>query len=185
MTLHTRLTTLRAAALLSTCLLAAPAVLAQPMPAADGPGVERPDGRDEGPGGPSGPRPFGEYGPPPFLGGLDLSEAQRDQVFGILHAQAPKRRELRKAEHKAREALRELSRAPALDGAKAAASAQALGQAIAGQELLRLDTGARLKAVLTPAQRAQLDQRRADDGGKRREGRADRRQGGQAREAGK
>ena len=41
--------------------------------------------------------------------------------------------------------------------AAASAAAQALGQAIAGQELLRLQTRAMLKAVLTPEQRAQLD----------------------------
>ena len=135
MTLHTRLTMLRAAALLSTCLLAAPAVLAQAMPPAEdhdaGPGVEQADGpfepRDAFP--PFGP---GLHAGPPFLRGLDLSEAQQDRVFAILHAQA-------------------------------------LGQAIADQELLRLRTNAQLKALLTPEQRARLDRPR----GEGRKGRAD------------
>lgn len=172
MTLHTRLTMLRAAALLSTCLLAAPAVLAQAMPPAEdhdaGPGVEQADGpfepRDAFP--PFGP---GLHAGPPFLRGLDLSEAQQDRVFAILHAQAPKRRELEKAERKAGQALGELARAPQLDEARASASAQALGQAIADQELLRLRTDAQIKAVLTPEQRARLDRPR----GEGRKGRAD------------
>lgn len=185
MTLHTRLSSLRAAALLSTCLLAAPAVLAQAMPPAEdhraGPGFEQADGPFD----PEGP--FRAFGPgphagPPFLRGLDLSEAQQDRVFAILHAQAPKRRELEKAERKAGQALRELARAPQLDEARASASAQALGQAIADQELLRLQTGAQLKALLTPEQRAQLDRPR----GEGRKGRADRKGApAKQREAGK
>lgn len=162
MTIHTRLTTLRAACAFAACLLGASAAVAQPMPPGgpgfDGPGFEQPDGRDDGPRGPGGPM---ERGVPPFLRGLDLSEAQQDRVFAILHAEVPKQRELEKAERKAGEALRELGRAPELDQARAAASAQALGQAIADQEMLRLQTGAELKAVLTPQQRAQLDQPRS------------------------
>lgn len=169
MTLHTRLTTLRAAALLSTCLLAAPAVLAQAMPSAQdhdaGPGVEQADGRADGPFEPG--DPFPPFGPgphagPPFLRALDLSEAQQDRVFAILHAQAPRRRELEKAERKAGQALAELARAPQLDETRASASAQALGQAIADQELLRLRTDAQIKAVLTPEQRARLDRPRGE-----------------------
>ena len=99
----------------------------------------------------------GPFGTPPFLRGLGLSDAQNDRVFTILHAQAPKRRALDIAERKADEALHDLAREPALDQARAATAAQALGQAIADQELLRLQTRALLKAVLTPEQRAQLD----------------------------
>lgn len=181
MTLNTRLTTLRAACAFAACLLAAPAVLAQPVPPGgpgfEGPGFEQPDGHDDGPRGPGGPM---ERGVPPFLRGLDLSEAQQDRVFAILHAEVPKQRELEKAERKAAEALRELGRAPALDQAKAAASAQSLGQAIADQEMLRLQTGAELKAVLTPQQRAQLDQP-SNIG--RKGGRKDERKGAKAKQA--
>ena len=170
MTLHTTLSTLRAAALLSACLLAAPAVLAQPMPTADAP--FDPAAPAFGP---------GLHAGPPFLRGLDLSEAQQDRVFAILHAQAPKRREFEKAERKAGQGLGELARAPQLDEARASASAQALGQAIADQELLRLQTDAEIKAVLTPEQRAQLDRPRVDG----RKGRADRKAARGKQEAGK
>lgn len=140
---------IRAAALISTfssCLLAAPAVLAQPTP----PGFD-----DDGPA-------FQERGRggPPFLRGVDLSEAQQDRVFAILHEQVPARRELEKAEHKAHDALHALSGGVEFDAAAADTQAQALGQAIAGQELLRLRTDAKLMAVLTPEQRAGLRQPR-------------------------
>lgn len=158
MTMPTRFTALRGATLLCACLLAAPAVLAHPMPPFDGPdagpGLEQLDGHAGG---------------PPFLRGIELSEEQQDRVFAILHDQAPQRRGLHKAERKAVQSLRELARAPQLDEARASASAQALGRAIADQELLRLQTGARIKAVLTPAQRAQLDASRGEE----RKGRGD------------
>lgn len=131
------------AACIAACLLAAPAVLAQPMPPG---GIGHP-GRMEGPG------PGGH----PRLAGLDLSEAQRDRVFAILHEAAPQRRELDKAERKAREALREMAGSPQFEQKKAEQHAQALGQAVAGEALLRLRTDARIMAVLTPEQRAQLE----------------------------
>ena len=170
--LATRLRGLHAATALSVCLLATPAVLAQPMPQPDGPEHDGP-----GRGGP----PFGQMherhgepgasGTPPFLRGLALSDAQNDRIFTILHSQAPRRRALGMAERKASEALRAVAAAPEFDGAAASAAAQALGQAIADQELLRLQTRAQIKAVLTPAQRAQLDAprgkgRKADHGRK-------------------
>jgi len=155
---------LRAATAFSICLLAAPAVLAQPMPLPHGPMHGGPPfGQMHEPDGEPGP-----FGTPPFLRGLGLSDAQNDRIFTILHSEAPRRRALDIAERKADETLRALAAAPALDGAAASTAAQALGQAIAGQELLRLQTRAQLKAVLTSEQRAQLDTlhdsgRKADD----------------------
>ena len=157
-------TTIRAAVAFTACLLAAPAVLAQAAPPADGPGFGGPDMPccdERGPGPDAGMPPGG----PGFLHGLDLSETQQDRVFAILHAQVPQRRELEKAERRAHDALHALA-GTELDQARAAGVAQAFGQAIADQELLQLRTDAQLMAVLTPAQRAQLEQRR-----ERREGR--------------
>lgn len=145
----------------AACLLALPAVHAQEgppdgPPAIEGRGPQRVDER--GPG----------FGPPPgglpFLRGLDLSEAQQDRVFAILHAEVPRRRELDKAERRAHDALHDLEDSAQLDEAKAAAAAQALGQVVADLEMLRLRTGAQLMAVLTPQQRAQRDERRAGRG---------------------
>lgn len=150
---------LRAVTAFSVCLLAAPAVLAQPMPPPGGPEHGGPPfsqlhERDGEP---------GPFGTPPFLRGLDLSDAQHERVFTILHSQVPRRRALDIAERKADEALRAVAGAPEFDGAAASAAAQALGQAIADHELLRLQTRAMLKAVLTPQQRAQLDAPRGMD----------------------
>jgi Spy/CpxP family protein refolding chaperone len=173
LTLHPTLHSLRAAAAFAACLLAAPAVLAQSMPPEPGPG-------DGGPGW----HQHEERGAPRFLRGLDLSEAQHDRVFAILHAQAPKRREFEKAERQAGQALRELSRAPELDAARAAASTQALGQAIAGRELLRLQTGAQLMAVLSPQQRERLEQAKEGRRDGHREGRREGRQDERSRQRG-
>ncbi|MEH6435485.1 Spy/CpxP family protein refolding chaperone [Massilia sp. DD77] len=133
---------LQLAAAWAACLIAAPAALAHP--GRDGPPME-------------GRMAHARHGGPPHLAGLDLSEAQQDRVFAILHEAAPKRRELDKAERKAREALRELAGAPQVDAAKAGKHAQALGQAISDQELLRLRTDSQVRAVLTPEQRARLE----------------------------
>lgn len=159
MTLNTTLHGLRAAATFAACLAAAPGVMAQAMPANDappdcGPPWQQHDDRHDGPGAPD---------TPPFLRGLDLTEAQQDRVFAILHELAPKRRAFEKAERRADDALRALAHAPQLDGAQAAAAAKGLGQAIADQELLRLQTRAQLKALLTAEQRARLDRPRNDD----------------------
>jgi len=111
------------------------------------------------PGGP-GPRPFG-FGPglPPVFHGLDLSEAQQDKVFAIVHGQEPAVRELGKALRKAHEALAAIAKAAQYDDARAVAQTQALGQAVAGLELQRLRTNQKLLAVLTAEQRKQIDQR--------------------------
>jgi len=143
---------MRAAAAFAACLLATPAVLAQ-----------------EGP--PDAPPPFDGPGPgAPFLRGLDLSEAQQDRVFTILHEQVPQRRQLDKAERRAHETLRALSGSDSVDQAKASSAARALGQAIADGEMLRLQTDARLLAVLTPQQRAELKERREERSGPPRRG---------------
>ncbi|WP_159696819.1 Spy/CpxP family protein refolding chaperone [Massilia sp. 9I] len=139
-------TSLRAAALLAAaCLAGAPAF------AQDGP---PPPGLDRGPGGPG----------PHFLRGVDLSEAQQDRLFAIMHEAAPKRREIDKARRKAHEALREAAASASFDDAKAAAAAQALGQAVAADELLRVRTEAQAMALLTPQQREAQRKDRAPRG---------------------
>jgi Spy/CpxP family protein refolding chaperone len=150
--------------LLLTAALALPlATLAANGPAPDqGP-------RGEGPG-PDGPHPHGApFGPPPgmmrgephFLHGLDLSEAQQDKVFTILHGQEPYVREQGKALRKAQQALHALGRADKYDDAQAGSLAQAAAQAMSNLELQRVRTEQKLLAVLTSEQRKQLDQRMA------------------------
>jgi protein CpxP len=160
-----------AAFLIAATVAAAPAAFAEPMPVTPPPG-ERMAGADHGPDAGPGPgerRGPGGHGPRhgpngpglPFLRGIDLSEAQEDRLFAILHAEAPQLREQDKAEDKAHEALRAMLESGDYNEAKAAAHTKALGQAIATRELLRVRTAGQVMALLTPEQRAQLKQERA------------------------
>lgn len=114
-----------------------------------GPGAPGPDG-------PFDHRPPGPMGPLGQLRRLDLSEAQQDKLFAIMHASAPQRREQEKAERKAHEALRAMAGEARFDEAKAAAAARDLGQAVAAGALQRARIEAQVAAVLTPEQRERL-----------------------------
>jgi Spy/CpxP family protein refolding chaperone len=87
--------------------------------------------------------------------GVDLTDAQEDKVFAILHAQEPKRREYSRTLHASQEALRALGGAEQFDDAKAASLAQAAGKALAALALLDTRTDAQVRAVLTLEQRKQ------------------------------
>ncbi|WP_432377519.1 Spy/CpxP family protein refolding chaperone [Duganella sp. P38] len=132
-------------------------------PQHDGPGSPQRGGPEGGPGFGPGPGPgfgpaFGPgFGPgrPPFFRGVELSEAQQDKVFAILHAEAPYLRDQAKAAGKAREALRALAGADKYDDAKAAALAKEAATADANIVLQHIRTRQKLLAVLTPEQRKQ------------------------------
>ncbi|WP_295992796.1 Spy/CpxP family protein refolding chaperone [Rugamonas sp.] len=135
-----------------------------PMPPPHGDGMP-PHGDGDGPrgDGPHDGAPF--FGPgmddgaPPFLRGLELSEAQQDKVFAILHAEAPYLRDQSKVAEKSHAALRAMSDGGAYDDAKAIASAQAGAQAMANIMLQHLRSEQKILALLTPEQRKQM----ADD----------------------
>lgn len=126
-------------------------------------------GPEQGPGfggpgfGPGGPGfgPGAGFGPgrPPFFHGVELTEAQQDKIFAILHAEAPYLREQSKAAAKAREALRALASADKYDDAKAAALAREAATAESNILLQHVRTEQKLLAVLTPEQR----KKQADD----------------------
>lgn len=132
------------------------------------PGAEAPRGPGMAPHGADGEReappgvgrppfgPPGTPGAPPFLRGLELSEAQQDKVFALLHAQVPYLREQEKSARKAHEGLRALAATVPFDDAKAAALAQAAGQAHANILLQQVRSEQKLLALLTPEQRKQL-----------------------------
>jgi len=136
-----------------------------------GPGNHGDRGGHGGAGGPEGPPPG--FGPGPGFGpqggglfrGVELTDAQEDKVFAILHAEQPYLRDQAKAAAKAREALRALAGADKYDDAKAASLAQAAATAGANIELQHVRTRQKLLAVLTPEQRkAQSEQRQERDG---------------------
>ena len=117
---------------------------------------------------PTPPQPSmqGEHGPGPRL---QLTEAQQDKLFALHHAAEPAQRERDKAIRRAQDSLRELAGSPRFDDSKAAALAQTLGQAFAAEELDHAREQARFLALLTPEQRAAMQEEKAQHGSGRRE----------------
>ncbi|GAA5232118.1 periplasmic heavy metal sensor [Verticiella sediminum] len=132
--------------------------------------AERPDGPRHGKPAPGrhGEGPRGHHrgdGPAPFAGpqmlrGVNLTEAQRDQIFSIRHAAMPDARNAMKEVAAAKRELRELTRAGAFDEAKAQSAAEREGTALAKLSLLRAKTESQIHAVLTPEQQKTLAERR-------------------------
>jgi len=102
----------------------------------------------------------GRRGPGP-MHALELSEAQEQKAFAIRHAQEPVRFEQSAALRKAQDGLRTMRESGQYDEAKASALAQAIGKATAALALSHARADAQFQALLTPDQRAQLQQHRA------------------------
>lgn len=120
------------------------------------PGHERPEHpMQEGPG------MHEKEATPPFLRGIELSEAQQDKIFSIMHQQAPLLREQAKAAHKAHEALRTLAASGQYDEAKARTLADSGARAMAEIALLHARAEQQIRALLTPEQRKRADAIRA------------------------
>ncbi|MDQ2820517.1 MAG: Spy/CpxP family protein refolding chaperone [Pseudomonadota bacterium] len=96
--------------------------------------------------------------------GLQLTEAQQDKLFTLHHAAEPARRERDKAIHRAHEALRAMADSGKFDDAKAAALAQTIGQAATADALDHAREQAQFLALLTPEQRATMQNDRAQHG---------------------
>ncbi len=92
------------------------------------------------------------------LHSLNLTDEQHDKVFELMQSQMRQQHESMRASRKAQEALRQLTREPGFDAAKAKALADELGQLKAQQLLHRAQTESQLRALLTPEQRKQLDE---------------------------
>jgi Spy/CpxP family protein refolding chaperone len=120
---------------------------AQERPSAGEPGVHAVHGRQHG----EGQR---------WLRGLDLTQAQRDQVFKIFHEQAPVMREHANAAREAGRELRLAATSPNFDRARARALADQQAKAMAEMAFLRADAMSRVVAVLTPEQRQKLQEPR-------------------------
>jgi periplasmic protein CpxP/Spy len=95
-----------------------------------------------------------------WLRRLDLTEAQRDQVFKIFHEQAPVMREHANAARNASRELRAAAASPNFDRARARTLADAQAKAMAEMAFLRADAMSRVVALLTPEQREKLQQQR-------------------------
>lgn len=103
----------------------------------------------------------GRFGAAHGLRALDLSQDQQDRIFKIRHDQEQAFYDSEKALRAARESLRDIGRADTFDEAKARQAADALGQAQSRMALLRAQTDAQIRAVLTPDQRQKLADLRA------------------------
>lgn len=111
-----------------------------------------------------GPTGFGHFGGDesgPLLRGLDLSEAQRDQIFKLRHAREPSQREQMKQLRASRDALQTLARSENFDAGQARTLADSHAKAVADLALAHAAFEAKLRALLTPEQRKTIDERRA------------------------
>lgn len=93
---------------------------------------------------------------PPFLNQLDLSEAQRDKIFDLLHAEAPRLRDQDKALRHSHDALRELSHTDNFDAKRAKELSDSGAHAMAEMALARASMEHQIFKLLTPEQRERM-----------------------------
>lgn len=99
---------------------------------------------------------------PPFIRDLKLTEAQRDQIFKIMHEQAPALRDKAKEVRKARTELRDLAFSAGYDETKVKALADNAAQAESSLTQMRLASAHQIYQLLTPEQRKKADEMKAD-----------------------
>ncbi len=96
-----------------------------------------------------------------FLRGLDLTEAQRDKIFAVRHANAPAMREQGKIMHAARAELAKLALSNDYDEARVKALTDRSAQAMSTMAQLRARSMNEVFRVLTPEQQAKVIERHA------------------------
>ncbi|HLT25435.1 MAG TPA: Spy/CpxP family protein refolding chaperone [Zeimonas sp.] len=102
-----------------------------------------------------------------FLRGLDLSDEQRDRIFEIRHATAPKMREQMKVLRETRGEFGRLALSNEYDEAKVRALAERNAQAMSEIAQLRARSMNEIYQVLTPEQQAKLQERQSRRGERR------------------
>lgn len=93
----------------------------------------------------------------PFLHRIELSEEQQDKVFELMTANLPTERAKAKLARKALDDLHKLGAVEPFDPAKARELAAAHGQAMGDLLVMRAETEAKIRALLTREQRSKLD----------------------------
>ncbi|HQU88690.1 MAG TPA: Spy/CpxP family protein refolding chaperone [Denitromonas sp.] len=149
-------------------LLASSIALAVPLMAQAGPGM----GDGMGSCGTSMHRGGGMDGPSRggmmrMLKGLDLTDAQRDQIFELKHAEMPKMREQMKVMHDLRKQLREAATAENYDAARVKALTEQQSAAMATMMQSRIAGERAVYELLTPEQRETLKDKRASPADRR------------------
>ncbi|MCD6679667.1 MAG: Spy/CpxP family protein refolding chaperone [Burkholderiaceae bacterium] len=94
-----------------------------------------------------------------FLRGLNLSDQQRDRIFEIRHAAAPKMREQAKVLRETRSEFAQLALSSDYDEAKVRTLADRNAQAISEMAQLRARNMNEIYKVLTPEQQAKVQER--------------------------
>lgn len=93
---------------------------------------------------------------PYYLKAVNLTEAQKDQVFAIRHAEAPKMREQHKAQYKLMQEMRATTQADQFDEAKAKSIASQMAALNQEKILARAQNEAKIFALLTAEQRIKV-----------------------------
>jgi Spy/CpxP family protein refolding chaperone len=104
----------------------------------------------------------GHHGMPPFIHQLKLSDAQRDQIFKLMHDQAPALRDKAKEARKAHEELQGLAFSAQYDEARVKALTESAARSMAEMMQMRLAGANQIYLLLTPEQRKKADELKAD-----------------------
>lgn len=93
-----------------------------------------------------------------FLHGVDLDDAQSDQIYMIMHEQAPQLRMIRKARQRAERELNTLARSGEYNDAAARPMVEAIVKSTSDTAYLQARAQSRIVALLRPDQRARIAQ---------------------------
>ena len=104
-----------------------------------------------------GPMAGGREHLPPYLHGIELTEVQRDKIFELQHAQAPRQREQMKALQQSMAALHTLSGSEHFDPKQARLLADTHAKALSEVIVMHAESAAKIRTLLTPEQKAQAD----------------------------
>lgn len=135
--------------------LAGSSAVALALPAQGGPGIQGPDrGLRRGPRGPGGP--MGDFG----LRGVELTDAQRDQMRTIMESHQAEFQQVGIKLRQAHRGLAEATQAETIDEAAIRARSAEVASALADEAILQAKVRAEVAGILTPEQQEQLKTRR-------------------------
>ncbi len=100
--------------------------------------------------------------PPRMLAGIDLSDAQREQVNRIRSEERDAMRKLAEAQRSAHDELHDLANAANYSEAQARKLSEVAGKAQADMAMLRVRSSRQIHELLTPEQRKAVEERRAE-----------------------
>jgi periplasmic protein CpxP/Spy len=105
--------------------------------------------------------PTHEMAPPPYLHGIELSDAQQDKVFALMLSNAPQLHEQEKALRKSNDDLHKFLSSGQYDEAKIKVLAEAHAHALAQMIISHARSEHQILALLTPEQLSQVEATKA------------------------